>query len=125
MYRDIYVVPAVLINDFMYRGEIEGFSVATSICDSFAEKKEGCVNIKTRAATEHKNPIHYKRPTQDTYIVHITVGVILFMIILSLVVMVFMKIHFSKKVNMQISSIVDTSVGDYIKLKDREAAEKK
>jgi len=49
-YRNL--VPSVMINDFMYRGDLDAFAVATSICDSFDSPREGCVHMKIKAKNE-------------------------------------------------------------------------
>ena len=51
MYGEIYIVPALLINGYMYRGEMNPFLATTSICQSFSERPNDCEDLRHRMHT--------------------------------------------------------------------------
>jgi hypothetical protein len=117
-YRLIYIIPSVLINNFMFRGEMDGRDVANSICDSFKNLPESCALFSIQHKIDPTPHINYNKTATDEWIYWIITILVIFMLLLAAVVIFTMKNYFTRSANSEVNELVKTHVGDYMKIQE-------
>lgn len=117
-YEFIYVVPSVLINNFMFRGKLEAWNVATSICDAFKDKKDGCVDMRVKANSNMlkvNKDVNYGGEGVDEYIWFIMGGLVFVVVGISVIMMKVFKGYAHKQANKEVNDLIESHVGEYMK----------
>jgi len=60
-YSQMFMVPTIIINNFMFRGELDPFSVATSICDTFAHVPQACTDMRAHVKERFSKDFEYSK----------------------------------------------------------------
>lgn len=118
------MIPIVIINDYMFRGNVNAFSVSTAICDSFMEMPKECFHIRQNSDAKKamENTLVIPSP-EDEHIKMILLGVFaLAMVILGLF-LILMGRHMGGRVREDVFDQVSENVGNYMKIRDQESKE--
>jgi hypothetical protein len=129
-YSSIYIVPAVLINDLMYSGNMDSFLVAEAICDSFYEKPLGCQELTLGTSEDVRSSdkegvlvskgVKVVPHQRDVHIIALLLGIGLASVAVLGAIVIIAKMYFSREARGVIETEVREVVGDYIKIRDTE-----
>lgn len=119
-YRLIYIIPSVLINNFMYRGDLDARDVAGSICDSFKTVPDNCKELGLIVVP---NPVDYKKSEKEERFMEYVGYVLGFGLGLFACVTTGLIYYFESGASTEVGDMVRNEVGDYIRMRDTETIE--
>jgi hypothetical protein len=103
----IHTWPVIIINDMVFRGALDPETVFSAICSAYSTDHFFC--------EKHSKTTHIDSEVKTSTFVKIAIGLIL----LNIVLLLIYRIHARKELNKDMSFQVQSTVSQYMALKNR------